>query len=93
MYTIDLTLKYSPIPLAVQRKEPEAAEAVYQAIIAAMKAPTPQLLELTCEKQPDKKIAVFSDQISAVIVSEKSGASAAGRPPGFFTPAGGETPS
>ncbi|MFM6632507.1 MAG: hypothetical protein ACKPI8_21470, partial [Microcystis panniformis] len=31
------------------------------------------LLELTCEKQTDKKVAVFSDQISAVIVSQKSG--------------------
>ncbi|MFW6358443.1 MAG: hypothetical protein ACOC0N_04415 [Chroococcales cyanobacterium] len=84
MYSIDLTLKFTPMPLSVQRKENKDAEALYQEITAAMRAGTTTLLELTCEKQPDKKIAVFSDQITAVIVSEKSGAGAAGRPPGFF---------
>jgi hypothetical protein len=85
MFTIDLTLKNTAMPLAVQRKEAKEAEAVYQAVIAAMRSAIPQLVELTCDKQPDKKIAVFSDQISAVIVSQKSGAIAAGRVPGFFT--------
>jgi hypothetical protein len=84
MYTIDLTLKYSPIPISVQRKETEGAEALYQSIVAAMRSPSPQLLELTCEKQTDKKVAVFSDQISAVIVSQKTGATASGKVPGFF---------
>jgi hypothetical protein len=90
MYNIDLTLKLSSVPLSVQRKEAEGAEALYQAILAAMRSPTPQLLELTCEKQADKKIAVFSDQISAVIVSDKSGASNPGRTPGFLNLAGAE---
>ena len=83
MYSIDITLKLSPIPLSVQRKEEAAADALYQTIINAMRSPNPELLELTCEKQTDKKVAVLSDQISAVIVSQKSGAASTGRAPGF----------
>jgi hypothetical protein len=83
MYTIDVTLKYSPIAVSVQRKDQEDAEALYQQILTAMRS-TPQLIELTCEKQPEKKVSLFSDQISAVILSQKSGAAASGRPTGFF---------
>ena len=78
------------MPLSIQRKEQAGADEVYQQITTAMRASEAQLLELTCEKQPDKKVAVFSDQISAVIVSEKSGAAAAGRVPGFFAATGAE---
>jgi len=62
MYSIDITLKLSPIPISVQRKEEAAADALYQTIINAMRSPNPELLELTCEKQTDKKVAVLSDQ-------------------------------
>ncbi len=51
MYSIDITLKLSPIPISVQRKEEAAADALYQTIINAMRSPNPELLELTCEKQ------------------------------------------
>jgi hypothetical protein len=88
MYSIDITLKLSPIPISVQRKEEEGAEALYQTILNAMRSPNPELLELTCEKQTDKKVAIFSDQISAVIVSQKSGAASTGRAPGFVALAG-----
>lgn len=83
MFSIDLTLKYSPIPISVQRKESDAAQAAYQEVMTALKSETPQLVELTCEKDPEKKVAVFSDQISAVILSQKDGTST-GRAPGFF---------
>jgi len=83
MFSIDLTLKYSPIPITVQRKESDDAQSVYQEVMNALKSATPQLVELTCEKDPEKKVAVFSDQISAVILSQKDG-SPAGRPAGFF---------
>jgi hypothetical protein len=88
MFSIDLTLKFSPIPISVQRKEESDAQEVYQKITLAMASLKPELIELTCEKQPDKKVAVFSDQISAVILSQKSGASASGRSPGFFAQTG-----
>jgi hypothetical protein len=85
MISIDLMLKYSPVPLSVQRKEAEPAEALYQEILSAMRSATPKLLELTCDKQPEKKVAVLSDQISAAILSEKDGAANAGRAAGFFS--------
>ncbi|MFM7440938.1 MAG: hypothetical protein ACKO2V_20455 [Snowella sp.] len=86
MIAIDLMLKYSPVPLSVQRKEAEQAESLYQEILAAMRSPTPTLVELTCDKQPEKKVAVLSDQISAAILSQKDGAANAGRTAGFFSP-------
>ncbi|MEC4805493.1 MAG: hypothetical protein SAJ12_05495 [Jaaginema sp. PMC 1079.18] len=84
MFTIDLTLQYTPIPVSVQRKEQSDAAALYQEIVAAMKQDTPQVLELTCEKQSDKKVALLSDRIIAVMMSDKSGALASGRATGFF---------
>ncbi|WP_017306013.1 hypothetical protein [Spirulina subsalsa] len=83
MFTIDLVLKFSPIPVSVQRKEEADAKALYQQIVQALSQTPPQLIQLTCEKQPDKQVAVMSDQISAVVVSEKS-AAMAGRSTGFF---------
>jgi NAD(P)H-hydrate repair Nnr-like enzyme with NAD(P)H-hydrate dehydratase domain len=90
MFTIDITLKNTPLPISIQRKEAEAAEAVYQQILAAMRSSTPQIIELTCEKQEDKKVAVLSDRISAVMVGQKSGATASGRGAGFVASAVGE---
>ena len=87
MITIDLMLKYTPLPISVQRKEEKDAQALYQQILSAMGSSTPQIIELTCEKQEDKKVAVFSDQVSAVIMSQKSGATSSGRVPGFFSAA------
>jgi hypothetical protein len=89
MYTIDLTLKYTPIPVSVQRKEVADVEELYQKVTAAMRSTTPELIELTCEKELEKKIAVMSDQIGAIIVSQKDGAAATGRVPGFFSLAEG----
>ncbi|MEA5472584.1 MULTISPECIES: hypothetical protein [unclassified Spirulina] len=83
MFSIDLILKYSPIPVSVQRKELDAAKAVYHGVLEAMKKVPPEMVHLTCEKQTDKEVAVFSDQISAVVISQKS-ATASGRTPGFF---------
>lgn len=55
MFTIDLTLKNTPVPLSVQRKSAEEADATYQEIIKAMTSESPQLLQLSCDHQADKK--------------------------------------
>ena len=60
----------------MQRKEQEHAEALYREIATAIADSNPKLLELTCEKQEGKKVSVLVSEISAVQVSEKSGASA-----------------
>ncbi|MFB8787363.1 MAG: hypothetical protein U7123_00545 [Potamolinea sp.] len=83
MFTIDLTLKNTPMPFSVQRKTAEDAEKTYQEVVIAMRSDSPELLELTCEQQPEKKIAVLANNISAVMISQKSGAAGAGRTPGF----------
>lgn len=83
MFTIDIILKYVPMPLSVQRKSEEDAQKVYQEVLEAIGSGNPALLELTCEKMPEKKITVKSSEISAVQISQKSGAAATGRPPGF----------
>jgi hypothetical protein len=84
MFTIDIILKYTPSSLSVQRKSVEDADAVYQQVLTALGNGS-QVLQLTCEKQPEKKIAVLSSEILAVQVSQKSGTAAAGRAPGFVS--------
>jgi hypothetical protein len=76
MYTVEITLKNNPIALSVQRKEQENAEALYREIANAIADGNTKILELTCEKQEGKKVSVLVGEISAVQVSEKSGASA-----------------
>jgi hypothetical protein len=71
------------MPLSVQRKSEEDAQKVYQEVLEAIGSGNPALLELTCEKMPEKKITVKTSEISAVQISQKSGAAATGRPPGF----------
>jgi predicted RNase H-like nuclease len=85
MFTIDIIVKYTPAPLSVQRKELSDAQAVYEQVLEMMRSGHPQVLELNCEKMPDKKVAIQASEISAVQVSEKSGASTAGRAPGFVS--------
>ena len=84
MFTIDLTLKNTSVPLSVQRKSAEEAQALYQEVITAMRSESNELLELTCDHQPEKKVGVLTNQISAVVISQKSGAAGTGRTPGFF---------
>jgi hypothetical protein len=77
MYTIELTLKGNPIALSVQRKDSESAESLYRLILAAISPNSNTVvLELTCDKQEDKKLAIITSEISAIQVSEKTGASA-----------------
>lgn len=84
MFTIDLTLKNTPFPLQVQRKSGEEAETVYQQILTAMRSGSSDILELTCDRQTEKKVAVRASEISGVQMSQKDSTTTGGRPPGFF---------
>lgn len=84
MFILELTLKNTPLSLSVQRKSAEDAEKTYQEIVTAMQSGSNQLLQLGCDRQPDKKLAIFSDSLAAVQMYEKSSATASGKPPGFF---------
>jgi hypothetical protein len=84
MFTIDIVLQEIPLPISVQRKEAEAAESLYQELMAAMRSGSADLIELTCDKDEDKKVAVKGNLICAISLNKKSGGMAEGRIPGFF---------
>ena len=83
MYCIELTIKFSPLPLLVQRKEHSDAEALYNQISDSIQKGNPKLIEIKCEKVEDKKIAVLVSEILAVQIYEKTSASSGGKRPGF----------
>jgi len=84
MFTIDIVLQDIPLPISVQRKESEAAESLYQQILQVMRSGSSDLLELTCDKDEDKKVAVKGNFICGISLNKKSGGMAEGRVPGFF---------
>ena len=83
MYCIELTIKLSPMPLVVQRKEHEDAQRLYAEVIDSIQKGNQKLLELTCEKLEDKKITVLVSEISAVQIYEKTSSSSTTKRPGF----------
>jgi Ni2+-binding GTPase involved in maturation of urease and hydrogenase len=83
MYVIEIIIKNTPMPLSVQRKTLEDAKSVYQQVLSSLQSGANSLLELTCERQPEKQIAVMTGDIVAVQMYEKSGAASSGKTPGF----------
>jgi len=83
MYVIELSLRLTPMPIAVQRKEPEAALALYGEVRQALEQGQPRLLDLTCEKDEHKRVSLLSSEIVAVQTYEKTSSGGGGRRPGF----------
>ena len=83
MYSIELTIKLSPLPLIVQRKDYDGAKKVYSEVIDSIKHGNQRLLELTCEKVEDKKITVLVSEIIAVQIYERTSSSGSTKRPGF----------
>ena len=83
MYSIELTIKLSPLPLIVQRKNHEDAQRLYAEVIDSIQKGNQKLLELTCEKLEDKKITVLVSEIIAVQIYEKTSSSGSSKRPGF----------
>ena len=83
MYCIELTIKLSPMPLVVQRKEHGDAQRLYSEVIDSMQKGNQRLLELTCEKVEDKRITVLVSEIIAVQIYEKTSSSGSSKRPGF----------
>ena len=80
MYCIELTIKLSPMPLVVQRKEQGDAQKLYSEVMDSMQKGNQKLLELTCEKVEDKRITVLVSEIIAVQIYEKTSSSTSKRP-------------
>jgi len=80
VYCIELTIKLSPMPLVVQRKEHEDAKRLYSEVVDTIQKCNQRLLELTCEKVEDKRITVLVSDITAVQIYEKTSSSTSKRP-------------
>ena len=80
MYCIEITIKLSPLPLIVQRKDYENAQRLYSEVIDSIQKGNQKLLELTCEKVEDKRITVLVSEITAVQIYEKTSSSTSKRP-------------
>ena len=83
MYVIELALKFSPLPLSVQRKKLSDAEALFRQLKTAIERDQPRLLELTCEKVESKKVAVLVSEVLGVQIYEKTSAIGGSKAPGF----------
>tara|TARA_Y100000589_G_scaffold332232_1_gene390583 strand:+ start:11764 stop:12030 length:267 start_codon:yes stop_codon:yes gene_type:complete len=84
MHTIELTLRYSPFPISIQKKEFSEISRIFEEIKSAMKQITPNnLIELECDKITNKKIAVLANEIIAMQIYEKSSIAGGSKRPGF----------
>tara|TARA_Y100001978_G_scaffold180675_1_gene176362 strand:- start:692 stop:955 length:264 start_codon:yes stop_codon:yes gene_type:complete len=83
MYTIELTLRYSPFPISIQKKEYEVALNVFNDIKNRMQENNNNLIDLSCEKMKDKTISVLAKEIIAIQIYEKSAIAGGSKRPGF----------
>jgi len=84
VYVVELSLKLSPMPISVQRKELTDAQTLYGEIKAALESGQPKVLELSCEKAEEKRISLLSSELVAVQLYEKSTTGGVGsKRPGF----------
>ena len=85
MYSLELSLRYSPFPLSIQKKEFEDVKRIYEEIKNYMNETleTSNLIELRCDKVQDKLIAVRTQEIISVQIYEKSAVAGGAKRPGF----------
>ena len=85
MYSLELSLRYSPFPLSIQKKEFDDVKRIYDEIKSSMSETleSSNLIELKCDKVQDKLIAVRAEEIISVQIYEKSSVAAGTKRPGF----------
>ena len=84
MFTIELSLRYSPFPISIQKKEHDDVLKVFEHIKNAMRDNTESvLINLTCDKMNSKSVAILSREIIAVQIYEKSAIAGGSKRPGF----------
>ena len=85
MYSLELSLRYSPFPLSIQKKEFDDVKRIYDEIKNTMKetVETSRLIELRCDKVQDKLISVIAKEIISVQIYEKSSVAGGSKRPGF----------
>ena len=85
MYSLELSLRYSPFPLSIQKKEFEDVKRIYDEIKHSMDETleSVNLFELSCDKVQDKLITVRTKEIISVQIYEKSSVAGGSKRPGF----------
>ena len=85
MYSLELSLRFSPFPLSIQKKEFDDIKRIYDEIKNSMDetVETSKLIELRCDKVQDKLIAVRTQDIISVQIYEKSSVAGGAKRPGF----------
>ena len=85
MYSLELSLRYSPFPLSIQKKGFEEVKSIYDEIKNSMDqtVESSKLIELSCDKVQDKLIAVRATEIISVQIYEKSSVAGGAKKPGF----------
>ena len=84
MFTLELTLRYSPFPISIEKKEYDDVLRVFEQIKNAMRDNTDSvLIDLTCDKMESKSIAILSREIIAVQIYEKSAIAGGSKRPEF----------
>ena len=85
MYSLELSLRYSPFPISIQKKEFDDVKRIFDEIKSAMieTLESSNLIELRCDKVQDKLIAVRANEIISVQIYEKSSVAGGSKRPGF----------
>ncbi len=85
MYSLELSIRYSPFPLTIQKKEYEDVIKAYDEIKSYMNSigDNTKLIELKCEKVKDKMLAVRADEVISIQIYEKSSVAGGAKRPGF----------
>ena len=85
MYSLELTLRYSPFPISIQKKNHDDVKRIYEEIKNLMNenSNNSNLIELSCEKVQDKLITVRVQEIISLQMYEKSSVAGGSKRPGF----------
>ena len=85
MYALEITLRYSPFPLSIQKKNYEDVKRIYDEIKDFMNGnnQNSNLIELSCEKVQDKLLTVIASEVISVQIYEKSAVAGGSKRPGF----------
>ena len=85
MYALEITLRYSPFPLSIQKKNYDDVKRIYDEIKDFMNCnnQNSNLIELSCEKVQDKLLTVVASEVISVQIYEKSAVAGGSKRPGF----------
>ena len=85
MYSLEISLRYSPFPLSIQKKDYDDVKRSYDEIKDFMNGnnQNSSIIELKCDKMTDKFITVLAKDVISVQIYEKSAVAGGSKRPGF----------